>query len=177
MRALRVLAALVLLGLAAGTVRGAEPGVSGIASHYGPGTGVATPWCTWELRHGNGCGWVRIESADTGLVVEAPVIDWCACVVPGSSQPIRIVDLQWGVVDALGLERSTGLYRVTVWLIPDGPVFLADTAGPRVAHGSWLPLLVLVLALAIGHAISHWPRRRPRPFRGSQVEKIVGWLE
>ncbi len=176
MKALRVLAALVLLGLATGSVRGAEPGVSGIASHYGPGSGVAMHFCTWELRHGNGCGWVRIQSADTGIVVEAPVIDYCECVVPDSSHPVRIADLQWGVVDALGLDRSTGLYRVTLWLIPDGPAFLSDTAAAEPGDAS---ILIVVGLAGAPWAIRRLVRRqrRPRPFRGSQVEEIVGWLE
>lgn len=93
----------------------ADDGVSGIASNYGPGNGVAMNFCTWTLRHEQGCGWVRIQSHQTGLVVTVQVLDYCLCVVPESSQPNRIVDLQFGVVAALGLEVSQGLYEVTVW--------------------------------------------------------------
>lgn len=85
---------------------------SGTASHYGPGSGVAMNFCTWGLRHREGCGWVRITSHDTGLTVTAPVIDFCDCWV--NSPDERIVDLQYGVVTALGLDLSRGLYPVTV---------------------------------------------------------------
>lgn len=85
----------------------------GIASHYGPGTGVATQWCTWVLRHSRGCGVLAVQSHDTGLVVIAPIVDWCQCYRGTADE--RIVDLQWDVVAALGLDRSAGLYHVTTW--------------------------------------------------------------
>jgi hypothetical protein len=72
--------------------------ISGTASHYGPGSGVAMPFCTWTVRNTQGCGWVAITSAQTGITVEAPVIDYCQCYV-GTPQE-RIIDLQWGVVAA-----------------------------------------------------------------------------
>lgn len=123
--ALRVLLVVGLLAVA-GTVpvRAVDPGQVGVASWYGPGTGVATPWCTWTLRHSAGCGSLRIQSHLTGLTVEAPVVDWCSCYV-GTPQE-RIVDLQWGVVAALGLDRADGLYDVTVWRT--GAPALPDTA-------------------------------------------------
>jgi len=92
-------------------VKAAEP-EHGIASHYGPGTGVATQWCSWVRRHTVGCGWLRIQSGQTGLTVVAPVIDWCQCY--RGTRDERIVDLQWDVVEALGLELAQGLYPVTV---------------------------------------------------------------
>ena len=84
----------------------------GIASHYGPGTGVAMNYCTWERRHTSGCGSVTIQSHTTGLTVIVPVVDYCDCWTGTPDE--RIVDLQYGVVDALGLDRSLGLYPVTV---------------------------------------------------------------
>lgn len=69
-------------------------------------------FCIWELRHSEGCGWVRITSHDTGITVTAEVVDFCDCWVRSSRQ--RIVDLQYGVVAALGLDLSRGLYPVTV---------------------------------------------------------------
>lgn len=98
---------------------------SGVASWYGPGTGVASQWCTWTLRTQSGCGWARITSLDTGIVVVAPVIDWCQC-YRGTPQE-RILDLQLGVVAALGLDPSRGLFQVSVeWL--SAPVFIPDTS-------------------------------------------------
>lgn len=93
---------------------GLSRAVDGWASHYGPGTGVAMPFCTWALRHTDGCGSVVITSKRTGQSAVAPVIDWCYCVVPESAHPRRVVDLQWGVLAQLGLTREAGLYRVSV---------------------------------------------------------------
>jgi hypothetical protein len=73
------------------------------------------PFCTWVLRHSQGCGSVRIQSHQTGLTVTVPVVDYCYCLVPGTTHPYRLVDLQWGVVDALGLDRGDGMYPVTLW--------------------------------------------------------------
>jgi hypothetical protein len=70
-------------------------------------------WCTWVHRHEHGCGSVTIRSYDTGITVTAPVIDFCDCYFLTSDE--RIIDLQYGVVDALGLDRSRGLYKVEVW--------------------------------------------------------------
>lgn len=183
MKLLRVLAALALLAFAgAAAVRGGEPGVSGWASHYGPGHGVAMPFCTWTLRHTNGCGWVQIQSADTGLVVQVPVIDYCYCRVMPSSHPDRIVDLQWGVVDALGLERSTGLYAVTVWLIPDGPLFeLPNTAAAEpVGWPLWAQLLIFggIVGALLLTLLSHLAERRrmARLARPYLEETVLGFL-
>jgi hypothetical protein len=115
-KAITVLLALLMLAVAgAAAVRGEDGRLHGTASWFGPGIGVATQWCTWTLRHESGCGFLAIQSDQTGLVVYAPVIDWCEC-YRGTPQE-RIVDLQWGVVDALGLDRSQGLYPVSTWPI------------------------------------------------------------
>lgn len=93
-------------------IAGCERWGKGIASHYGPGSGVAMNFCTWELRHGSGCGSVTITSVETGLSVRAPVIDFCDCYTGTPRE--RIVDLQYGVVEALGLDLAKGLYPVIV---------------------------------------------------------------
>lgn len=100
----------------------------GIASHYGPGGGVATQWCTWTLRHTEGCGQVAIRSSETGKRVIAPVIDWCQCYRGTADE--RIIDLQWGVVKALGLPLSQGLYPVTVQRI-ESATLLPNTSMER----------------------------------------------
>ena len=110
----------------------------GVASHYGPGSGVATNACTWTVRHSTGCGRLAIQSHDTGLVVVVDVVDFCDCYTGTPDE--RIVDLQYDVVDALGLDRSLGLYRVTVWregietpqppADAPAPAMLPDTAYP-----------------------------------------------
>jgi hypothetical protein len=70
-------------------------------------------FCTWAYRNEHGCGSVTISSVDTGITVTVPVVDYCDCYTGTSDQ--RIVDLQWGVLDALGLDSSRGLYEVEVW--------------------------------------------------------------
>lgn len=109
--------------------KGSVRATDGWASHYGPGTGVAMHFCTWTLRHQVGCGHVRIQSADTGLVVTVPVIDWCYCIVHPSAHPLRVVDLQWGVLVALGLPDPShpdpdypdrGLYQLSVERVGSG---------------------------------------------------------
>lgn len=93
----------------AGCIRWGE----GIASHYGPGSGVAMNFCTWVRRHTYGCGLVTITSLETGITVTAPVIDFGDLYTGTPNE--RIVDLQWGVVEALGLDVRKGLYPVEVW--------------------------------------------------------------
>lgn len=93
-------------------IAGCEVWGEGTASHYGPGNGVAMNFCTWELRHTQGCGKVRIVSLDTGIDTVVPVVDFCDCYTGTPRQ--RIVDLQYGVVAALGLDLSQGLYLVRV---------------------------------------------------------------
>lgn len=107
------------------TVRASGP-VSGTASHYGPGYGTAMPFCTWTLRHESGCGLVRVTSTKTGRMVTVPVVDFCLCRVGDS---VRVIDLQYGVVTALGLPLSQGLYPVTVELVGGTlPASVPDTA-------------------------------------------------
>lgn len=101
-------------------VAGCERWGAGIASHYGPGVGVAMNFCTWERRHS--CGWVRITSIETGRRATAPVIDFCDCYTGTARE--RIVDLQWGVLERLGLDRAAGLYAVIV----EPTSMLPDTA-------------------------------------------------
>lgn len=144
-----LLVALLLIGIPAHVNAGCEPepitpstptGIAGclifgegIGSHYGPGDGVAMNFCTWELRHEQGCGVVTITSVQTGLSVTAPVIDF-GDLYTGTPDE-RIIDMQFGVVEALGLDLSVGLYEVIVW----------PAAGPRPTlpsdsgASSWLP--------------------------------------
>lgn len=118
-----LLSLLCLLAFAS-AARSGDSTQTGTASWFGPGNGVAAQWCTWTLRHTKGCGIARITSLETGITVEAPVIDWCQC-YRGTPQE-RIIDLQWGVVAALGLPKSQGLYPVRVeWLAGQA---LPDTA-------------------------------------------------
>lgn len=85
----------------------------GIGSEYGTsGFGVAMNFCTWVLRHTQGCGSVMVTSRDTGLSVIAPVVDF-GDLYTGTPDE-RIVDMLPGVVKALGLDPARGLYPVTV---------------------------------------------------------------
>lgn len=84
----------------------------GKASTYGAsGFGVAMNFCTWGLRHSDGCGRVSIKALDTGLKVVAPVIDFCDCYWLTDR---RLVDMLPGVVAALGLDRARGIWQVDV---------------------------------------------------------------
>lgn len=93
-------------------IAGCEAWGEGIASHYGPGDGVAMNFCTWTVRHSTGCGAVEITNLETGTVVIASVIDYCDCFLGTADQ--RLVDLQHGVVHRLGFDLSRGLYPVRV---------------------------------------------------------------
>jgi hypothetical protein len=122
-----ILLVALLLGLALSQVVRADDGwILGPASEYGPGTGVAMPFCSWNLRHAEGCGWVRIQSLQNGVTVVVRVVDFCQCYVGTADE--RIVDLQYGVVAAMGLERAQGLFPVQVQRVGVGPALMPDTA-------------------------------------------------
>ena len=90
-------------------IAGCEVWGAGIASHYGPGNGVARNNCIWPW---NNCGSVRITSLQTGISVIVPVTMYCDCYTGTSNE--RIVDLQYGVLQMLGLDYGRGLYEVVV---------------------------------------------------------------
>lgn len=93
-------------------IAGCQVWGDGIASEYGAGGGVATNWCTWTVRMTTGCGTVTITAKQTGRTVSVPVVDFCDCFTGTPDQ--RIVDLQSGVVAALGLNAAAGLWPVSV---------------------------------------------------------------
>lgn len=96
-------------------VAGCEAWGGGTASMYGPGNGAAHNACTWTRRHTVGCGSVRITAVDTGKTVVVPLVDYCDCYLgDADTSNDRLIDLQYGVVDALGLNRSRGLWHVIV---------------------------------------------------------------
>jgi hypothetical protein len=130
MRRTAILVVALLLGLALSqVVRAGDGWVQGTASEYGPGTGVAMPFCTWTLRHAEGCGWVRIQSLQTGVTVVVRVVDFCSCYVGTDNE--RIVDLQYGVVAAMGLERAQGLYPVQLQRLGSDPNGLLPNTATR----------------------------------------------
>lgn len=152
-------AATILLA-AAETVTATDPQV-GTASWYGPGNSVATQWCTWVLRHQQGCGILAIKSLQTGRIVYAPVSDWCQC-YRGTPRE-RIVDLQLGVVSALGLSPSQGLYPVQTWRVEQdigtAAVGLPDTALSQSEHSVLIGILLIGFA-ALLLADYYWRTRR-----------------
>lgn len=109
-------------------IAGCERWGRGVATHYGPGDGVAMNFCTWVLRHEHGCGTVKVAAVDTGLVVTVPVIDF-GDLYTGTPDE-RIIDLQYGVVAALGLPLSAGKYDVIVC-----PVTAPHTFRPAACGG------------------------------------------
>lgn len=177
-----MVALLWLLALAgAAAVRGDVGHQEGIASWYGPGGGVATQWCSWTYRHEHGCGFLAIQSHQTGRTVVAPVIDWCQC-YRGTSRE-RIVDLQLDVVAALGLKKSQGLYPVTTWPVDGagGQVSLPNTAlpEPQPAWDPWpLAMVVLGAAMVAADRLAWWLHRRrmARLARPYLVEEVIGFL-
>lgn len=200
MKALRVLGALVLLahagaasvragdetchpievtdysptGIAGCTLDGAT---AGTASWYS-GVVAAGNWCTYPFI---GCGVVAVQSHATGLVITIAVGSFCDCYTGTDHE--RLIDLTRGQVLALGLDPDDGLFAVTVTPILVGPepgFGISNTAGPKVAHGTWLPLLVVAPPFILGLLAAvraRNARRRAGVFRGSQVEEIVAWLE
>ncbi len=192
MKALRVvLTFLVLAAAGASAVRGAEPGVSGIASTWA-GPGAATHDCVWPWKN---CASRAVQSLDTGLVILVTPTMYCDCFVGRvgpNGETERLIDLDPSMVRALGLDPAVGLWRVTVWPFdpataidytpPDQDIGIPDTAAASALLSpilvillGWLALAVAVL-LGINAYRSHLEGRR-RVFRGSQVEEIVGWLE
>ena len=163
MKAARVLLALVLLAFAgaAGVRAGDETcypipvtwyspsglagcsldgPTAGIASWYS-GTSAAANWCTYPWRD---CGWVTVQSHQTGVTITVEVKSFCDCYWPTADR--RLIDLTRGQVLALGLDPAAGLFDVTVTpasadgssgdsVVPSGPVLaplLPDTAmAPR----------------------------------------------
>jgi hypothetical protein len=86
---------------------------TGTASFYSPlGLGAAMNFCTWTLRHQQGCGSVKVTALLTGLSLRVPIVDFCDCYTGTSDE--RIIDLQGGLLPLLGLDPSRGLWRVTV---------------------------------------------------------------
>jgi hypothetical protein len=84
----------------------------GTASFYtDSGMGAAMNFCTWSLRMLQGCGSVKVTVPSTGRSIVIPVVDFCDCYWLTDR---RIIDLQGGAVDALGLDRSRGLWTVEV---------------------------------------------------------------
>lgn len=66
-----------------------------------------------SLRTGNWRGRVvRVCSDDTGRCVRLTLVDFCGCY--NGTRRERVIDLHPGVVHALGLNLSQGVYRVTV---------------------------------------------------------------
>lgn len=118
-------------------IAGCERWGAGTASHYGPGSGVAMNFCTWVLRHSSGCGSVTITSTQTGRAVTAPVIDFCDCYTGTSRE--RIIDLEYGVVQALGLSLNRGLYPVTVYSANQAPKTQPPAVGGNAASSARMP--------------------------------------
>jgi hypothetical protein len=69
-------------------------------------------FCTWTLRHTEGCGTVKVTSLLTGISVRVPIVDFCDCYTGTADE--RIIDLQGGLLPLLGLNPLDGLWRVTV---------------------------------------------------------------
>lgn len=138
-------------------ISGCEVWGEGIGSHYGPGNGVAMNFCTWERRHNEGCGLVTITSMESGRSATVPVVDFCDCYTGTGDQ--RVVDMQYGVLAALGLDRSQGLYRVNVEptnyapervaaSAPVVPIALPDTAVNNCGGLNGVALIVLGVLIA-----------------------------
>ncbi len=86
--------------------------LSGVASwwaSFGPGIYAALPGYVAGTR-------VRIRVWSGELYVDTPVITSCGCFV-GTPQE-RIVDLSPGILRALGLDPSRGLYPVAIERLP-----------------------------------------------------------
>lgn len=105
-------------------VKGCERYGDGIASRY-PGPGVARNDCVFPWTS---CTPIVIIAADTGRSVTVTPTMFCDCYQrPGpNGESVRLVDLDPATVAALGLDWSTGLYRVHVapahQMLPDTAV-------------------------------------------------------
>jgi hypothetical protein len=148
-------AAIALVLATASLARGAAPGCEPIpvtwwsptgvvgCTVYGEGTasmwggpGAARNDCQWPW---DDCQTISVQSLQTGLVIIVTPSMFCDCYT-GTAQE-RIVDLDPGMVAALGLDPGAGLWPVRVWpvdarsgLIPSGQgAALPDTAlgGPK----------------------------------------------
>lgn len=137
-------------------IAGCEVWGEGKGSHYGPGDGVAMNFCTWERRNNEGCGLVTITSLDTNRSVTVPVIDFCDCYTGTVDQ--RVVDMQHGVVAALGLNLARGLYPVVVE--PVGPTehaqpaMLPDTATEYCGGFNGVVIILAAFLGAIASALT-----------------------
>jgi hypothetical protein len=79
----------------------------GVASVYG-GAAAAANWCVFPWTD---CGYVRVQSHQTGLTITVPVAMYCDC---WWTSDRRLVDLTFDQVAALGLNPEAGLFDVTV---------------------------------------------------------------
>jgi hypothetical protein len=93
----------------------------GTASMWG-GPGAARNDCEWPWRD---CQTIAIRSLDTGLVIVVTPTMFGDLYTGTANE--RIVDLDPGMVAALGLDASRGLFPVEVWPV-DASSGLPDTS-------------------------------------------------
>jgi hypothetical protein len=88
----------------------------GTASMW-PGPGAARNDCEFPWRD---CQTIRVESLQTGLAITVTPTMYCDCLTGTARE--RIVDLDPGMIEALGLEPTAGLWPVRVTpvdILPD----------------------------------------------------------
>ena len=99
----------------------------GIASMWA-GPGAATHDCVWPWTD---CAPRRVTSLDTGLSIVVTPTMYCDCYT-GYTGPHgeteRLIDLDPSQVAALGLDPSSGLWRVTVEFLDQTPPTIPNTA-------------------------------------------------